>query len=119
MGWAHEYSGSRLQCSRFRWGRPAPARSLFLRPRVPRMAGRNFLFVPGPTNTPDRILRAMHRAMEDHRSSDFPGLAAPVLEDLKKIYKTASGQAFIFPASGTGAWEASLTNTLSPGDKVL
>ena len=83
------------------------------------MAGRNFLFVPGPTNTPDRILRAMHRAMEDHRSSDFPALAAPVLEDLKKIFKTTSGQAFLFPASGTGAWEASLQNTLSPGDKVL
>ena len=83
------------------------------------MAGRNFLFVPGPTNTPDRILRAMHRAMEDHRSSDFPGLAAPVLEDLKQIFKTASGQTFLFPASGTGAWEASLSNTLSPGDKVL
>jgi alanine-glyoxylate transaminase/serine-glyoxylate transaminase/serine-pyruvate transaminase len=83
------------------------------------MAGRNFLFVPGPTNVPDRILRAMHRAMEDHRSSDFPALAAPVLEDLKKIFKTGSGQAFVFPASGTGAWEASLSNTLSPGDKVL
>jgi len=83
------------------------------------MAGRNFLFVPGPTNVPDRILRAMHRAMEDHRSSDFPSLAAPVLEDLKKIFKTGSGQAFVFPASGTGAWEASLSNTLSPGDKVL
>ena len=53
------------------------------------MAGRNFLFVPGPTNVPDRILRAMHRAMEDHRSSDFPALAAPVLEDLKKIFKTS------------------------------
>ena len=83
------------------------------------MAGRNFLFVPGPTNTPDRILRAMHRAMEDHRSSDFPALAAPVLENLKKIFKTTTGQAFVFPASGTGAWEASLTNTLSPGDTVL
>ncbi len=83
------------------------------------MAGRNFLLVPGPTNTPDRILRAMHRAMEDHRSSDFPSLAAPVLEDLKKIFKTTTGQAFIFPASGTGAWEASLSNTLSPGDTVL
>ncbi len=83
------------------------------------MAGRNFLFVPGPTNTPDRILRAMHVAMEDHRSSSFPALATPVLEDLKKIFKTTSGQAFIFPASGTGAWEASLTNTLSPGDRVL
>ena len=83
------------------------------------MAGRNFLFVPGPTNVPDRVLRAMHRAMEDHRSSDFPALAAPVLESLKKIFKTTSGQAFIFPSSGTGAWEASLSNTLSPGDKVI
>jgi alanine-glyoxylate transaminase / serine-glyoxylate transaminase / serine-pyruvate transaminase len=83
------------------------------------MAGRNFLFVPGPTNVPDRVLRAMHRAMEDHRSSDFPALAAPILEELKKIFKTSSGQAFIFPASGTGAWEASLSNTLSPGDRVL
>src|SRR6476469_411841 len=83
------------------------------------MAGRNFLFVPGPTNTPDRILRAMHIAMEDHRSSDFPKLAAPVLENLKKIFKTTTGQAYIFPASGTGAWEASLSNTLSPGDRVL
>jgi alanine-glyoxylate transaminase/serine-glyoxylate transaminase/serine-pyruvate transaminase len=83
------------------------------------MAGRNFLFVPGPTNVPDRILRAMHRAMEDHRSSDFPALAGPLFQDLKKIFKTTSGQPFIFPASGTGAWEASLSNTLSPGDKVL
>jgi alanine-glyoxylate transaminase/serine-glyoxylate transaminase/serine-pyruvate transaminase len=83
------------------------------------MAGRNFLFVPGPTNVPDRVLRAMHRAMEDHRSSDFPALATSVLEDLKQIFKTTSGQPFIFPASGTGAWEASLSNTLSPGDRVL
>ncbi|MGH7527957.1 MAG: aminotransferase class V-fold PLP-dependent enzyme [Gemmatimonadales bacterium] len=83
------------------------------------MAGRNFLFVPGPTNVPDRILRAMHRPMEDHRSSDFPALAGSVLQDLKKIFKTTSGQAFIFPASGTGAWEASLSNTLSPGDRVV
>jgi alanine-glyoxylate transaminase/serine-glyoxylate transaminase/serine-pyruvate transaminase len=83
------------------------------------MSGRNFLFVPGPTNVPDRVLRAMHRPMEDHRSSDFPSLALPVLEDLKKIFKTSSGQAFIFPASGTGAWEASLSNTLSPGDRVI
>jgi len=83
------------------------------------MPGRNFLFVPGPTNTPDRILRAMHIAMEDHRSSAFPSLATPVLRDLRKIFKTESGQAFIFPASGTGAWEASLCNTLSPGDRVI
>jgi alanine-glyoxylate transaminase/serine-glyoxylate transaminase/serine-pyruvate transaminase len=83
------------------------------------MAGRNFLLVPGPTNTPDRILRAMHVAMEDHRSSDFPSLATPVLEDLKQIFKTTRGQTYIFPSSGTGAWEASLSNTLSPGDRVL
>jgi alanine-glyoxylate transaminase / serine-glyoxylate transaminase / serine-pyruvate transaminase len=83
------------------------------------MAGRNFLFVPGPTNVPDRVLRAMSRPMEDHRSSDFPALAAPLFEELKKVFKTTSGQPFIFPASGTGAWEASLSNTLSPGDRVL
>jgi len=83
------------------------------------MPGRNFLFVPGPTNTPDRILRAMHVAMEDHRSSAFPSLAAPLFRDLRKIFKTESGQVFIFPASGTGAWEASLCNTLSPGDRVI
>ena len=83
------------------------------------MPGRNFLFVPGPTNTPDRILRAMHVAMEDHRSSAFPTLAGPLFRDLRKIFKTESGQAFIFPASGTGAWEASLCNTLSPGDRVI
>jgi alanine-glyoxylate transaminase/serine-glyoxylate transaminase/serine-pyruvate transaminase len=83
------------------------------------MPGRNFLFVPGPTNTPDRILRAMHIAMEDHRSSAFPGLATPLFRDLRKIFKTETGQSFIFPASGTGAWEAALCNTLSPGDRVL
>ncbi len=83
------------------------------------MAGRNFLFVPGPTNVPDRVLRAMHVAMEDHRSSSFPALATSVLDDLRKIFKTTSGQAFVFPASGTGAWEAALSNTLSPGDRVL
>jgi len=83
------------------------------------MPGRNFLFVPGPTNVPDRILRAMHRAMEDHRSSAFPELTAGLLRDLKKIFKTATGQPFIFPATGTGGWEAALVNTLSPGDRVI
>ena len=77
------------------------------------MPGRNLLFVPGPTNVPERVLRAMHRAMEDHRSSDFPALTGPVFEDLKKIFKTTSGQAFVFPSSGTGAWEAALSNTRS------
>ncbi|HYL20462.1 MAG TPA: aminotransferase class V-fold PLP-dependent enzyme [Gemmatimonadales bacterium] len=83
------------------------------------MPGRNFLFVPGPTNVPERILRAMDRAMEDHRSSAFPELSAPLFRDLKKVFKTATGQAFIFPATGTGGWEAALVNTLSPGDRVL
>ena len=83
------------------------------------MPGRNHLFVPGPTNTPDRILRAMHVAMEDHRSSIFPELPLGLFAELRKIFKTKDGQPFIFPASGTGGWEAALCNTLSPGDKVL
>lgn len=83
------------------------------------MAGRNFLFVPGPTNVPDRVLRAMVVAMEDHRSSKFPELTLTLFPDLKRVFKATDGQVFIFPATGTGAWEASLTNTLSPGDKVL
>ena len=83
------------------------------------MPGRNFLFVPGPTNVPDRILRAMNRAMEDHRSSAFPELATGLLRDLRKVFKTTTGQAFIFPATGTGGWEAALVNTRSPGDRIL
>jgi alanine-glyoxylate transaminase/serine-glyoxylate transaminase/serine-pyruvate transaminase len=83
------------------------------------MPGRNFLFVPGPTNVPDRILRAMHRAMEDHRSSAFPDLPVGLFRDLKKLFKTSAGQPFIFPGSGTGAWEVALANTLSPGDRVV
>ncbi len=84
-----------------------------------RIPGRNFLFVPGPTNVPDRIQRAMMVAMEDHRSSKFPELTRQVLDDLKRVFKTSAGSMFLFPSSGTGAWEAALTNTLSPGDKVL
>lgn len=83
------------------------------------MSGRNFLFVPGPTNTPDRILRAMHVPMEDHRSSTFPDLVFPILRDLRTVFKTVSGTPFVFPGTGTGGWEAALVNTLSPGDKVL
>ena len=84
-----------------------------------RLPGRHFLFVPGPTNVPDRVLRAMDRAMEDHRSSGFPELSQSLFPDIKKVFKTADAQAFIFPATGTGMWEASLVNTLSPGDRVL
>jgi alanine-glyoxylate transaminase/serine-glyoxylate transaminase/serine-pyruvate transaminase len=83
------------------------------------MPGRNFLFVPGPTNVPDRILRAMDRAMEDHRSSAFPDLATGLFRDLKQVFRTTTGQPFLFPATGTGGWEAALVNTLSPGDRVL
>ena len=84
-----------------------------------RIPGRNFLFIPGPTNIPDRVQRAMMVTMEDHRSSKFPELSTSVLADLKKVYKTGDGQVFIFASSGTGAWEAALLNTLSPGDKLL
>ncbi len=83
------------------------------------MAGRNHLFIPGPTNTPHEVLSAMHVPMEDHRSPIFPKLLKPVLEDLKKIFKTETGQAFIFPATGTAGWEVAITNTLNPGDKVI
>ncbi len=83
------------------------------------MAGRNHLYIPGPTNVPNEILNAMHINMEDHRSPVFPKLLTPLLQDLKKIFKTETGQAFIFPATGTAGWEVALTNTLNPGDKVL
>lgn len=83
------------------------------------MAGRNHLFIPGPTNTPHSVLSAMHRQMEDHRSPIFPKLLKPILEDLKKVFGTESGQAFVFPATGTAGWEVALTNCLNPGDKVI
>ena len=83
------------------------------------MAGRNHLYIPGPTNVPNEILNAMHIPMEDHRSPIFPKLLTPLLEDLKKIFRTETGQAFIFPATGTAGWEVALTNVLNQGDKVL
>jgi alanine-glyoxylate transaminase/serine-glyoxylate transaminase/serine-pyruvate transaminase len=81
-------------------------------------SGRHFLQIPGPTNVPDRILRAMAKPTIDHRGPEFAPLTFEVLEGLKQILKT-SGTVVIYPSSGTGAWEASLVNTLSPGDKVL
>jgi alanine-glyoxylate transaminase/serine-glyoxylate transaminase/serine-pyruvate transaminase len=83
------------------------------------MAGRNFLFVPGPTNVPDRVLRAMHVAMEDHRSAIFPELTRTCLNALKPVFKTTTGSPILFPSSGTGCWEAALTNCLDSGAKVL
>ena len=83
-----------------------------------RHAGRHFLQIPGPTNVPDRILRAMDMPTMDHRSPEFGALGRRVLDGVKTIFKCA-GPVLIFPASGTGAWEAALVNTLSPGDHVL
>ncbi len=79
----------------------------------------NPIFIPGPTNVPEAIRRAMNVPMEDQRSPKFPELTLPLFADLKKVFKTETGQVFMFPGSGTGGWEAAITNTLSPGDKVL
>jgi len=81
-------------------------------------SGRHFLQIPGPTNVPDRVLRAMAKPTIDHRGPEFAKLTHELLNDLKQIFKTM-GTVVIYPSSGTGAWEASLVNTLSPGDKVL
>jgi alanine-glyoxylate transaminase/serine-glyoxylate transaminase/serine-pyruvate transaminase len=81
-------------------------------------SGRHFLQIPGPTNVPDRVLRAIDAATIDHRGPEFQRLGQEVLSGLKEVFKTKS-PVIIFPASGTGAWEAALVNTLSPGDRVL
>src|SRR6185312_8039643 len=81
-------------------------------------AGRHFLQIPGPSPVPDRILRAMSYPTIDHRGPEFGALGLKVLEGIRKIFKT-SQPVVIYPASGTGAWEAALCNTLSAGDTVL
>ncbi len=81
-------------------------------------SGRHFLQIPGPTNVPDRVLRAIDRATIDHRGPEFQKLGQEVLAGLKQVFRTKN-PVVIFPASGTGAWEAALVNTLSPGDRVL
>lgn len=83
------------------------------------MAGHNFLFVPGPSNVPNRILRAMAVPMEDHRSVKFPELTHEIIAGLKKLFKTHGGHPIVFPSSGTGCWEAALTNCLNPGSRLL
>jgi alanine-glyoxylate transaminase/serine-glyoxylate transaminase/serine-pyruvate transaminase len=83
-----------------------------------RVAGRHFLHIPGPTPLPDRVLRAMDNAIIDHRGPEFAKLTKRVLEGIKTIFKTAK-PVIIYTATGTGAWEAALVNTLSPGDRVL
>jgi alanine-glyoxylate transaminase / serine-glyoxylate transaminase / serine-pyruvate transaminase len=84
----------------------------------PRSGGRHFLQIPGPTNVPERVLRAIDAPTIDHRGPDFPALTREVLAGLAAVFQTAADVA-IFPGSGTGAWEAALVNTLSPGDRVL
>jgi alanine-glyoxylate transaminase / serine-glyoxylate transaminase / serine-pyruvate transaminase len=80
--------------------------------------GRHFLQIPGPTNVPDRVLRAMSAPTIDHRGPEFASLALDVLQAVKPVFGTTQ-PVVIYPSSGTGAWEAALTNTLSPGDAVL
>ncbi|HUF54966.1 MAG TPA: aminotransferase class V-fold PLP-dependent enzyme [Thermohalobaculum sp.] len=81
--------------------------------------GHSHLFIPGPTNIPEPVRRAMNVPMEDMRAPDFGDLTLPLFEGLKRVFRTESGRMFIWPSSGTGAWEAAIQNTLSPGDKVL
>ncbi|HYI89365.1 MAG TPA: serine--glyoxylate aminotransferase, partial [Beijerinckiaceae bacterium] len=83
-----------------------------------RKAGRHFLQIPGPTPVPDRILRAMDTAVIDHRGPEFAKLARRALDGIKTIFKTTK-PVIIYTATGTGAWEGALVNTLSAGDRVL
>lgn len=82
-------------------------------------SGTNHLFIPGPTNVPEPVRRALNLPMEDHRSPDFPDLTLPLFEDLKAVFQNETGRVFLYPASGTGAWEAAISNTLNRGDRVL
>ena len=83
-----------------------------------RIAGRHYLQIPGPTNVPDRILRAIDRPTTDHRGPEFGKFSTSILQNIKQIFKCA-GPVIIYPSSGTGAWESALVNTLNPGDRVL
>jgi alanine-glyoxylate transaminase/serine-glyoxylate transaminase/serine-pyruvate transaminase len=83
------------------------------------MSDQNPVFIPGPTNIPDRLRHAMMVQTRDHRAPDFVETFAPVLEDTKRVFGTVSGRVITFPSSGTGGWEAAISNTLSPGDSVL
>ena len=85
---------------------------------TPFKSGRHFLQIPGPTNVPDRVLRAISQPTIDHRGPEFARLGRQVLDGLQEVFQT-SGPVVIYPSSGTGAWEAALVNTLSPGDRVL
>jgi alanine-glyoxylate transaminase/serine-glyoxylate transaminase/serine-pyruvate transaminase len=83
------------------------------------VSGRHFLQTPGPTNLPDRVLRAMDRNAINHRGPEFGALGRGIVAKLRDVFQTEAGTIGIFPASGTGAWEAALSNTLAPGDRIL
>ncbi len=83
------------------------------------MSDQNPLFIPGPTNIPDRLRHAMNVQTRDHRAPDFVDTLLPILEDTKKVFGSTTAKIILFPASGTGGWEAAIANTLSPGDRVL
>ncbi len=81
--------------------------------------GHAHLFIPGPTNIPEDVRRALSVPMQDHRAPEFAALLSPILRDLKPVFGTTDGTVVLFPGSGTGAWEAAIANTLAPGDRVL
>lgn len=81
--------------------------------------GTNHLFIPGPTNVPEDVRIAMNVAMQDQRGPDFGAFTLSILADLKRVFRTETGTVMMFPGSGTGAWEAAISNTLNPGDRVL
>src|SRR5216117_3510023 len=83
------------------------------------MPGRPFLQIPGPTLVPERIVRAMSQPIIDHRGPRFAALVEACLDGLKRVFQTRTGRIVLYPGSGTGAWEAAIVNTLSPGDRVL
>ena len=83
------------------------------------MPGKISLFVPGPTNMPDRVRQAMDISNEDHRAPGMDKFWHPLINDLKKVFETTSAQPIIFPGTGSSGWEAALTNLLNKGDKVL
>src|SRR5207253_10232273 len=83
------------------------------------MPGRPLLQIPGPTLVPDRIVRAMSQPIIDHRGARFAALVGACIDGLKRVFQTRTGHIVLYPGSGTGAWEAAIVNTLSPGDRVL
>lgn len=83
------------------------------------MPGYTHLYIPGPTNIPEDVRKAMNVCMQDMRAPDFPEFTKPIFEKVARIFRNSAGRIFIYPSSGTGAWEAAIANTLSPGDRVL